>query len=308
MDQNWPFSPNSPQAQATANLFFFIMAIAGVIFAIVLFGVLYSTIRYRHRIGQGEPPQKTGNLYLEIIWTLIPSLILAVVFIYMLRVMKITNASASAQEDMIVIGHQWWWEVRYPKDNVVTANEIHLPIGKRMLLRLESADVIHDLWIPQLGNKMDLVPGQTNWMYMQADKPGVFLGTCAEFCGVDHALMRVEAIAQSQQDYDAWIKAQSQQVVTPELAQSPGAQLFVQLPCKSCHTIAGLPSFGDIGPNLSHVASRDTLAAGVISNTPENLAAWLRDPQVIKPGNHMPNLGLTDAQINDLVTFLEKLK
>ena len=167
MDQNWPLSPNSPQAQATANLFFFIMAIAAVIFAIVLFGVIYSSIRYRHRRGQGEPPQKTGNLYLEITWTLIPTLILAVVFVYMLRVMKITNASASTQEDLIVIGHQWWWEVRYPKDNVVTANEIHLPIGKRMLVRLESADVIHDLWIPQLGNKMDLVPGQTNWMYLQ---------------------------------------------------------------------------------------------------------------------------------------------
>jgi cytochrome c oxidase subunit 2 len=308
MDQNWPLSPNSPQAQATANLFFFIMAIAAVIFAIVLFGVIYSSIRYRHRRGQGEPPQKTGNLYLEITWTLIPTLILAVVFVYMLRVMKITNASASTQEDLIVIGHQWWWEVRYPKDNVVTANEIHLPIGKRMLVRLESADVIHDLWIPQLGNKMDLVPGQTNWMYLQADKPGIFLGTCAEFCGADHALMHVEAIAQSQQDYDAWIKAQSQQAVTPELAQSAGAQLFLKLPCQSCHTISGLPSFGDIGPNLSHVASRNTLAAGVLRNTPENLADWLRNPQTIKPGNYMPNLGLTDTQINDLVTFLENLK
>lgn len=304
-----PFKPNSPLALATSNLFIFILAIAGVIFALVAFLLVYSIIRYRGRGEDQEPRQVSGNTKLEILWTVVPILTLGVVFVYMLQVMGITLPKNTNNPDLIVVGHQWWWEIRYPGYGVVTANEIHLPLNKKMLVELRSADVIHDLWLPELGTKMDLVPGMTNHMVLQADKTGTFNGTCAEYCGEQHAWMRVRAIVQTQAEFDAWIKAQQASAAVPTGGQAAqGAQLFQELACKSCHTISGTAAQADIGPDLSHLASRETLAAGVLDNSPQNLADWLRDPQAIKPGNHMPNFGLTDPQIEELVAYLETLK
>lgn len=304
-----PFNPHSPLASATSELFIFILIIAGIILALVAFLLIYSIIRYRSRGETQEPVQILGNTKLEIVWTVIPLITLGIVFVYMLQVIGITLPNNPSNPDMIVIGHQWWWEIRYPASGVVTANEIHLPPGKKLLVQLESADVIHDLWLPELGVKMDLVPGKSNYMYLQADKPGVYLGTCAEFCGADHAWMRVRAIVQSPDDFAAWIKTQGQPASAPTgNLPNQGAQLFQTLACKSCHTINGTQAQGNVGPNLTHLASRQTIAAGVLENTPENLSLWLQDPQAVKPGNHMPNLGLADPQITQLVAYLETLK
>jgi cytochrome c oxidase subunit 2 len=304
-----PFNPNSPIASATSGLFIFILIIAGIILALVAFLLIYSIIRFRSRGDEQEPPQTFGNTRLEILWTVVPLITLGVVFVYMLRVIGIVLPNTTSNPDMIVIGHQWWWEIQYPQEGVVTANEIHLPPGKRYLVQLESADVIHDLWLPELGVKMDLVPGRSNYIYLQADKPGVYEGTCAEFCGAEHAWMRVRAIVQSPDDFAAWIKAQGKPASAPtgDLAIQ-GAQLFQALACRSCHAINGTEANGNVGPDLTHLASRQTIAAGVLENTPENLTAWLKNPQAVKPGNHMPNLGLTDPQINQLVAYLETLK
>jgi cytochrome c oxidase subunit 2 len=304
-----PFNPNSPLASATTNLFIFILAIAGFILALVTFLLVYSIIRYRSRGEQGEPPQILGNTKLEIVWTVVPIITLGIVFVYMLQVMGITLPRSAQNPDMIVIGHQWWWEVHYPQSGVVTANELHLPAGKKMLIRLESADVIHDLWLPELGTKMDLVPGKVNAIWLQGDKVGVYYGTCAEFCGTQHAWMRLRAVVETPSDFEAWIKEQQQPAQTPTGSQaSQGAQLFQQIACQSCHTIQGTQAQGNVGPDLTHLASRQTLAAGVLDNTPDNLATWLRDPQAVKPGNHMPNLKLSDQQIQQLVAYLETLK
>jgi cytochrome c oxidase subunit 2 len=309
MNNSSPFNPNSPLAAITTNLFIFILVIAGIIFIIVASVLVYSIIRYRSSGEDQEPPQTFGNTNLEILWTVLPVLTLAIIFGYMLRVMGVTLPNTTSNPDMIVTGHQWWWEIHYPPSGVVTANEFHLLSGKKYLVRLESADVIHDLWIPELGTKMDLVPGRTNYMYLEGDKTGVFLGTCAEFCGAQHAWMRVRAYVDSSEAYDAWIKDQQQPAKSPsgELT-TQGAQLFQTLPCQSCHTIQGTNAKGDVGPDLTHLASRQTLAAGVLENNPDNLVKWLRDPQAVKPGNHMPNLGLTDQQIKQLVAYLETLK
>ncbi len=306
MNPSWLFFPNSPQAQATANIFFAIMAIALVIFAIVFFVLLYSIAHFRQRKDQGEPAQVIGSVPLEIVWTAIPALTLLGVFIYMLQVMTITQAAPASQADLLVIGHQWWWEIHYPKSNVVTANEIHLPVGQRYLVETNSADVIHDLWIPQLGDKMDLVPGQPNWTYLEGNTTGVFLGQCAEYCGTDHALMLLHAYVQSQADFDAWIKDQSQTTLSPEAQNSDGAKLFVQLPCQSCHALDGI-SVGTAGPDLTHLGGRSYIAT-FLPNTPQNMTAWLKNPQLEKPGTYMPNLGLTDDQLKSLVEFLESLK
>jgi cytochrome c oxidase subunit 2 len=309
MGSSSPFNPHSPLALVTANLFIFILVIAGVIFALVAIILIISIIRFREGADRKEPSQIFNNPRLELVWTIIPILTLSVVFVYMMRVIHIVTPTSTANPDLIVIGHQWWWEIRYPKEGVVTANEIHIPAGKKMLVQLESADVIHDLWIPELGPKMDLVPGQNNYMYLQASTPGVYLGTCAEFCGADHAWMRVRAIAQTQAQYEAWIKAQAQPAAQPGGGQAAqGAQLFQQLPCSSCHTIDGTKAQGQVGPDLTHFASRQTLGAGVLDNTPANVSSWLKNPQAVKPGNHMPNLGLSDPQIQALLAYLETLR
>jgi cytochrome c oxidase subunit 2 len=191
----------------------------------------------------------------------------------------------------------------------VTANEIHLPVGKRMLLQLEGGDVIHDFWVPQLGRKMDMIPGHTNWLWVEPTQTGTFLGACAEYCGAEHAWMRIRVIVQPQAEFDAWLRQQTQAAVTPtggDAAQ--GAMLFQQQTCASCHAVAGTGANAQVGPNLTHFGGRDTIAAGVLDNTPDNLAKWLKDPQSVKPGSHMPDLQLTNDQIRALVAYLEAQK
>lgn len=307
-----PLDPNSPLAQPITTLFIITLIIGGIVFLIVLGPTLYSSIRFRvHPDDEEEPYQKLGDTRLEILWTVTPTVVLALLFGFTLVTMRraMPSVPPNAQPDLIVTGHQWWWEVTYPAADITTANEIHIPTGKQLLLQIESADVIHDFSVPQLARKVDAVPGTTNYLWLQADTPGTFLGACNEYCGMQHAWMRIRVIAQSPADFAAWQQAQAQQPAAPTTeAAAQGAQLFQTLPCANCHRIQGTPANARIGPDLTHLASRETLAAGVLDNTSENLIAWLSNPQAIKPGVHMPNLKLSGEEVKSLVSYLESLQ
>jgi cytochrome c oxidase subunit 2 len=307
-----PFNAVSAQAQAIADLFGVALIAAAAILALVTGLVLYASFRFRSRPGTNEPRQTLGNRKLEIGWTVAPALLLAALFVLTLNTMQFSDppsTTAQGQPDLVIIGHQWWWEVRYPGASVVTANEIHIPSGRKLLAQIESADVIHDFWVPQLGRKMDATPGYPTQMWIEADVPGTYLGTCAEYCGAQHAWMRIRVIAQTPAEFDAWVRQQAQVPETPATGDAAqGAQLFQDLTCRTCHTIAGTEAKGRIGPDLTHLSGRETLGAGVLDNTPDNLARWLTNPQAIKPGSYMPNLNLTYAQARALAAYLEALK
>ncbi|MGA9190410.1 MAG: cytochrome c oxidase subunit II [Anaerolineales bacterium] len=306
-----PFDPASGQALAISNLFILTLAIGGIVFLLVTSLVVYASIRYRSRQVGADPKQVFGNRRMEIAWTAAPAGLLLVLFGFTLHAMAVSDPPVSPSEspDMVIVAHQWWWEVRYPQDGVVTANEVHLPVGRPIRLRLESADVIHDFWVPALGRKMDATPGHPVTYSISVDKPGIYLGTCAEFCGAQHAWMRIRVVAQSPADFNRWL---SQQAAVPTPAKTEaatrGAQLFQSLTCSSCHAIAGTPAQAHVGPDLTHLADRQTLGAGVLDNTPDNLKRWLTNPQAYKPGSYMPNLHLSPDQVDALVAYLESLK
>ena len=304
-------NPVSPGASAISNIFILTLVIASVIFLLVTGMVIYIAVRFRHRPGQLDPRPNFGLVKLEAGWTLGPLLLLGILFIFTVDAMGKSDppVSQGTQPTIVIVAHQWWWEIHYPSLAITTANEIHLPVGPAVLAHVESADVIHDLWIPQVGRKIDMVPGQPNDLWLQAGTLGVYPGACAEYCGVEHARMLVRAIAQPQSDFDAWAKAQAQPARAPTGdAAVRGQQLFQQKTCISCHAINGTNATAQVAPDLTHLASRQTLAAGALTNTPENLAAWLKDPQKVKPGSYMPNVQLTDDEVNALVAYMEELK
>jgi cytochrome c oxidase subunit 2 len=296
-------APASPQAAAISNLFVGTLIFLGAILALVAFLVIYAVIRYRDRPGAPEPPQIFGWRKLEIAWTVVPVLSLAVLAGFMVRTMAVGDPPTSdAKPDLRIVAHQWWWEIYYLKSGVVTANEVHIPVGKRLLVDFRSADVIHDFWVPELGRKIDIVPGHPNRLWIEADRGGTYLGVCAEFCGNEHAWMRILAIADSPEEFAAWIKQQAGSPPKPVTADEQlGAKIYRENICTNCH-------LRSVGPDLTHIASRRTLAAGALENTPENLAAWLRDPDGFKPGSNMPNFKLSDGEVRALVAYLETQK
>ncbi len=307
------FSPAGPQAESIRFMLWVTLGVSGVILTLIVALVFIALRRYRARDGEsGEARQTEGNLKLEIAWTVVPTLIVAGLFILTVRSMHSIDPTPppGRQPDVVVVGHQWWWEVRYPASGAVTANEIHVPVGRRLLFRLESADVVHDFWAPQLTRKIDMVPGHPNTIWMQVDKPGVYGGQCAEFCGAQHARMRFKVFAEPPAEFDAWLKAQASTATPPrDSVAIAGIQVFLGNGlCARCHTIRGVSAGPDIGPDLTHVGGRTTLAAATLPNTPAALARWLQNPQAVKPGNRMPDLHLSKAQIHALVTYLEDLK
>jgi cytochrome c oxidase subunit 2 len=208
------------------------------------------------------------------------------------------------------IGRQWWWEFRIPRLGVVTANELHLPAGERVVLELQAADVIHSFWVPQLAGKRDMIPGGTNYLSFVPQTPGVYAGACTEFCGVQHAWMRLRVVVEPPERFRAWAANEAAAARPPasELAQR-GERLFRARNCVSCHAVRGVAeATADAGPDLTHFGSRATIGAGVLANTPENLARWLRNPQEVKPGNLMPNVRLTEDEVQALVAYLEGLR
>jgi cytochrome c oxidase subunit 2 len=279
----------------------------GGIFIVVELLLLYVLVRYRSKRADAEvPSQVHGFTALEIAWTLIPAAILFFIAIPTVRtIFQVQGPPPDADPlEITVIGHQWWWEFQYPELGFVTANELHVPVGKTVNLTLTSADVIHSFWVPQLGGKRDLNPGSENRLWFTATETGVYHGQCAELCGTSHANMRMRVFVDDSATFSEWVSGMRE----PVAPDSAGAMTFLISGCAACHAIAGTPAQGKVGPNLTNVGGRATLAASMIPNTPETMAGWLRNPDSVKPGALMPDLNLDEQRIQDLIRFLEGLR
>jgi cytochrome c oxidase subunit 2 len=302
--------PASTQGREILSLFWVVLGITGVIFLIVTTLVVIAVVRFRERPG-GPPPSSTDeNLTLELVWTVIPLVIVGVLFVFTVRVMHRVDPQAKGRDpDLVIVAHQWWWELHYPRQGFSSANEIHVPVNTKLLLKLESADVVHDFWVPALGKKVDAIPGHPNTLWLTVTRPGVYLGTCDEFCGTEHAWMRIRVIGQPEHEFEAWAAHQALPAAASSSPQaSKGAELFQDRTCASCHAIRGTDATARIGPDLTHVAGRDTLASGALDNTPANLARWIADPQAIKPGCYMPDLHLDRSEVELVTAYLEELQ
>jgi len=302
--------PTTEAARTARDLLMFVFWAMVVTFVLVEGALLYVLIRFRRRSGDGIPAQTHGNTPLEIGWTIAPAIL--VVVIVVLTVPAIfSNARAAGPDALKVraIGHQWWFEFQYPDLGVTTANELHLPVNREVEIQLESNDVLHSFWVPSLRGKLDMVPGRENKFTIKPEVTGTFPGQCAEFCGTAHALMKFHVVVETQAEFNAWLQNERTDRVAPasELASEGEANLTLG-GCVACHTIRGTDSAGILGPDLTHMGSRKYIAAGILENTPENMRAWLSDPQGVKPGNTMVIPELTTEQLDSLVAYLQGLK
>src|SRR5580700_825730 len=310
------FSPASTPAKSIADLSVFVLVITGIIFVVVFALILYSVIRFRARATDAgsEPAQVYGSTQIELAWTIIPILIVVVLFLATARVIHaIQDAPEPAEAvEVTAIGHQFWWEFRYPRFGIVTANELHVPVSDPAhptptFLKLLSADTDHSFWVPELAGKTDLIPNHPNRMWIDPHDLGVYVGQCAQFCGIQHAKMLLRVYVDSRDQFDKWVRDEKQSVVTDE-ATEEGRRIFETTACLNCHAISGTNATGRFGPDLTHLMSRDTIAAGAAENTKENLRLWIQNPDAIKPGSLMPAMQLTDADLDALVRYLETLK
>ena len=318
--------PSTP-AQEVSDLSMFVLVICGLILVGVGGLLTYALVRFRSRAGENtEPPQVFGSVQIELAWTIIPVLIVVTLFLGTARVLfSVQDARKPASAlDVTVVGHQFWWEFRYPQYNVVAANEMHVPVSsaespRPTFMKLTSADVIHSFWVPQLAGKTDLLPNRVNEMWIDPLKTGLYLGQCAQFCGLQHAKMLLRVYVDTPEQFQQWIanqqKAQSEIAGNTQAAGAAqginahdGQLVFEQQACINCHTVAGTVANGRYGPDLTHLMSRGTLAAGAMPNTPENLKAWIDDPSTFKPGSLMPAMHLTDRQDAQITAYLLTLK
>jgi cytochrome c oxidase subunit II len=313
-DSPSPLQPAGPFARALNELWWLTFFFGAIVFLVVVGLLCYAIWRYRDRgEDDGEPAQLYGNTRLELAWTALPALLLVMLLVLTVETMAATRQPAEAALRVQAIGHQWWWEVTYPDYGIVSAAEVHIPVGVPVAVEISSVDVIHSFWVPELAGKTDAVPGRTNVSWIQADEPGEFWAQCAEYCGTQHANMNFLVVAHPQEEFDAWL-AQHSRPLAPELLPENGdpiAQSFVR--CVGCHAISGSQvARGQTGPNLTNFGSRRTIASGTLENTPENLARWLRDPNEVKPGNLMGQAvqkgTLSEEQIAQLVNYLMSLK
>jgi cytochrome c oxidase subunit II len=301
--------PRSDFGKVIDDLFMLISWTTLVIFIAVEALLVYVCWRFRERPGAPVPKQVHGHTQLEIGWTVAFAVVLLVIGIPTVRVIfKTQEAPAATALRVEVAGKQWWWEFQYPSLGIATATELHLPVGETVAFHLHAPDVIHSFWIPQLGGKRDVVPHRVNRIVMTPDTPGEYPGQCAEFCGTSHANMRFRVIVHEKSEWEKWVKAQQAPAVEPTdpLAQQ-GKQIFSSTACVGCHTIKGV-SAGLIGPDLTHFASRKTFAGGIMTVTPENVAKWVEEPEHMKPGSRMPNLGMNREQGKALAAYLLSLK
>jgi len=309
------FSPASTPASSIANLSVFVLVITGIIFLVVFALLLYSVVRFRGRGTDGgrEPAQVYGSMQIELAWTIIPILIVVVLFLATARVI---HAVQDAPEppgavDVIAVGHQFWWEFRYPKLGIVTANELHIPVSDPShptptFLQLLSADTDHSFWVPELAGKTDLIPNHPNKMWMDPQSTGIFLGQCAQYCGTQHAKMLLRVYVDRPEDFAGWVRAQ-QNPAAEDAGAVAGKQVFQRNACMNCHAVGGTPADGRFGPDLTHLMSRATIAAGAAENTHDNLRLWIQDPSTIKPGALMPAMKLSDTDLDAVVTYMETL-
>ncbi len=347
------FSTFSTPGNEIRGLSFFVLAITGAIFVVVSALLIHVLVRYRARPDDdSEPPQVFGSLQIELSWTIIPILIIVVLFLSTARVLFSVQDAPKPKTalDVVVVGHQFWWEFRYPQFGVVTANELHLPLStpeapRPTFMKLTSADVMHSFWIPELNGKTDLLPNRVNEMWIDPHNTGLFLGQCAQFCGPQHAKMLLRVYVDTPEQFEQWIVNQQRSqpeldtneasfvdqgrasaAVRPVAASSTdsnrvaevttgnqpkakyGQFVFEHQACINCHTVSGTVANGRYGPDLTHLMSRETLAAGAIANNPQNLERWVADPDQFKPGSMMPAMHLSDRDNEAIAAYLETLK
>jgi cytochrome c oxidase subunit 2 len=310
------FAPVSTPAHSIFGISLFVLAITAVIFTIVFSLLIFSVVRFRKRRDDDgrEPPQIYGSNQVELAWTVIPTLIVLTLFMATARVIASIQkppVPASAVE-VIAVGHQFWWEFRYPKLNVVTANELHVPLSDPehptpTFLTLTSADTDHSFWVPRLAGKTDLIPNRVNSMWIDPHETGLFLGQCAQYCGTQHAKMLLRVYVQSADEFARWAQGQKQPAHTDDSVYA-GRRIFETTACVNCHTVTGTTAHGRFGPDLTHLMSRDTIASGAAANTPENLRRWIQNPDALKPGSKMPAMQLGDQEVNAVAAYLETLR
>jgi cytochrome c oxidase subunit 2 len=317
MDWQSVLEPAGPQASNIAHLSWFAFVVATIVYVLTmaaLFVALRAAHRRTHR-GEPPPPDSERRMTRGVTWALAATVVTLLIFFgYDLSVGRTLSTSPGAHPLTIeVTGHQWWWEVQYADTSAhgrfTTANEVHIPVGQPVLFLLSATDVIHSIWVPNLGGKKDLIPGYTQSVSFQADTPGVYRGQCAEFCGVQHAKMAMFIVAEPRTQYDRWVSAQRETAQTPtDSLQRRGREVFMTNTCAMCHAIEGTEAGSHNGPDLTHLASRRTIAAGTLPNTRGNLAGWIVDPQGIKPGSRMPPNMLPPKDLDALLTYLQSLK
>ena len=310
------FKPLSTPAQAIHEVSLLVLAICAGIFLVVAGLLTYTLLRFRQQPGdeKHEPPQVYGSNQLEFAWTVIPIVTVFVLFLATARTIYDVQGAAPPADalNVTVVGHQWWWEIRYPGLGIITANELHVPVSESgkarpTFLKLESADVVHSFWVPQLAGKTDVIPNRENHMWIEPTQPGTYVGNCAEYCGMQHAHMRLRVIVHPAGEFEKWAAAQREPPVDDPQTRA-GRDIFFATACINCHSIGETKARGTFGPDLTHLMSRETLGAGTVPNTAEKLQAWVRDPQTIKEGCNMPNMQLTENELNQIVAYLLTLK
>lgn len=299
--------PHGPRADKVADLWWVTLVIGAIVWLLVVFAlVLGAAIRRRATVSRAHDPV----WWVVAIGAIVPMLILGAVTVYTLRAVTVVAKKGDDSALTVeVTAHQWWWEIRYPQQGVSTANEVHIPVDEPVRVRLSSDDVIHSFWVPQLQGKMDAIPGRDNELWIEADTPGEYRGECAEFCGLQHANMAFVVVAQSRADFDAWAQQESHaapQPTDPNVVK--GQQVFLGSACAYCHTVRGTTATGNVGPDLTHVASRSALASGALPNTRGALAGWILDPQSSKPNTQMPPTQMSGSDLQALLDYLESLK
>jgi cytochrome c oxidase subunit 2 len=306
-------APRSQQTHVISLLWWWMLGAAIVVFAGAV-GLL--VLAYLRRRSEGLPffgkREKVISAIVIAFGIAIPLVVLVTLFgasdIYAIRY-SAAPAAGSTGMTVQVIGRQWWWEIRYPSSGAVTANEMHIPTGTRVEVVATTADVIHSLWVPRLARKIDTIPGRENKILFDTPYAGTYLGQCSEFCGLQHAHMRLTVTAEPRASFNRWLANMAKPVLAPTTARArAGRSLFFSRGCGGCHQLRGTGAHGTIGPDLTHLATRSTLASVTIANTPEELVRWIHEPQAVKPGNHMPDLGLSRAEAETIASFLRELK
>ena len=309
------FAPEATPARLAFGLSMLVLAICAVIFLVVSGLLVYCIVKFHHRRSDPdrEPPQIYGSTQVELSWTVIPILIVVVLFLATARIIFVTERAVKPADalDVVVIGHQYWWEYRYPKLGIVTANELHIPVSDPhhptpTYLTMSSADTNHSFWIPRLAGKMDVIPNKVNVMWMDPERPGLYLGQCAQYCGVQHAKMLLRVYVDSPADFDKWV-AQQKQTAAQNAIAAEGRLVFQSNACVNCHTISGTGARGIFGPDLSHVAGRATIASGAVPTTAENVRAFIDDPAQFKPGVLMPAMHLNEHDLDAVTQYLMTL-
>jgi cytochrome c oxidase subunit II len=310
------FAPVSTPAKSIFGLSLFVLAVTAAIFVVVFSLLAYSVVKFRKRTSDDgrEPPQVYGSNQVEIAWTVIPVLIVVALFMATARVIaSIQRAMPSKNAiEVVAIGHQFWWEYRYPGLGIVTANELHVPVSNPdhptpTFIKLLSADTDHSFWVPRLAGKTDLIPNHPNSMWIDPHETGLCLGQCAQYCGTQHAKMLLRVYVQSREEFDNWVQAQRQPAPVSD-AVAQGRRVFETTACINCHTVSGTVANGRFGPDLTHLMTRETIAAGTAANTPQNLRLWIQNPDAIKPGSLMPAMQLNDQDVEALTAYLETLR